>query len=222
MKKIILLLFLLFMFMSCCSTKIYENKIDNYNEEMTYRETQIKKITAKNTLDVPLISYNIIGKPIVIVGTATANIIKCFTYSISTTFRVWWYVASGNNKRFNGDSSAYYWLFFPDSGKAKNKMILAIKEAEIEYPEYKEYRKCFCKSHLTVEDILSRTKQEETFIISYDKREFDNTIYLSKDIKKDFWKTVYVSNYAGYIISMPITFVGGCVGYIIGYNTKFH
>ena len=241
-KKYFLILLLSSLFISCQSTKIYtktndtiygndisyyeitkdfneeEPKVDNHsflykgNENVT-RETSEEKVTVLSDTDYTFVAYSFFLKPVIITGVVTYNVAKCAVCSVGLFF------------------CGFVWIF-PDWGynvislkSAKEDMINAKEENEIEY--YPEFHKPFTKNHIIVENKNQKTtlcdlKDEVVNVVSYEKYEYDNSIYIKREIVKDYYSTTYFTRFATGLITSPIMFISHTIGYILGTMFKEH
>lgn len=92
--------------------------------------------------------------------------------------------------------------------------------AENEIQFYPEFHKPFTKNHIIVEKTVSKTsayktKNERTVVVSYEKYEYDNSIYVSREIKKDFYSTIYVVKHIGNVITIPVVIVSCVAGTLV-------
>ena len=183
---------------SCQSTKVYEQyesvvyegsdmiskctkdfNEEEVNETVFYEysgsgnltvETYSTKITVISEPDYKFIAYSFFVKPFIIAGVTTVSLGKCLFISVGTFFLgVIDYVPEVEKPLFD---------FIED----KRKMIEARCENKIKM--YPEFHKPFTKNHIIVEKTVSKisaykTKDEETVVISYEKNEYDNSIFVS-------------------------------------------
>ena len=221
--------------MSCQSTKVYEQYksvvyegsgiISECTKDFKEKEASktvftkysgsgnltVKTHSTKNTVisdsDYKFISYSFFLKPFVIAGATTVSLGKCLFYSSAVFIFAaidylpeWW-------KGISFD--------FPEE---KEKMIAARLENKIQF--YPEFHKPFTKNHIVVEKSVSetsayKTKDEKTVVINYEKYEYDNSIYVEREIKKDYYSTVYVVNHIGNIITIPVVLVSCVAGALV-------
>lgn len=234
--QILIILALTFLCLSCQSTKVYTKyekviysekdgnktvfleekkdfkekpkKIKDYNYTENENLTMLfseEKVTVVSNTDFKFVAYSFFLKPLVITGSSIFCLGKCVGVSFSF---------------FVFSSIDYFpeWVSIFNSSQDKQKMINAKYENRIEY--YPELHKPFTKNHIIVEKTVYKTtayktRNEKTIIESYQKYEYDNTIYVKREINKDFYSTVYVVKYVGTIITIPITFTTMVAGILV-------
>ena len=232
--QILIILVLAFLCLSCQSTKIYtsyekiiyteqngnktvfleekkdfkekpERKKYNYteNENLTLESTE-EKITVISNTDFKFMAYSFFLKPFIILGSSIFSLGKCIC--ISTSFFVFAAI------------DLEEWPSFFDCSQDKQKMINAKYENRIEY--YPELHKPFTKNHIIVEKTVYKTtayktRNEKTVIESYQKYEYDNTIYVRREINKDFYSTIYVVKHIGNVITFPIALTTTIAGALV-------
>jgi len=233
-KKIYFLtiLILSILYVSCQSTKVYteyeetiytENRVlskkikkadkeepvkeicdfRNENENLCRNYTE-KKITVISNTDFKFMAYSFFLKPFIILGSSIFSLGKCIC--ISTSFFVFAAI------------DLEEWPSFFDCSHDKQKMINASYENRIQY--YPEYHKPFTRNHIITEKTDSettsyKTKNEKTVIIDYQKYEYDNTIYVRREINKDFYSTIYVVKHIGNVITFPIALTTTIAGVLV-------
>lgn len=170
-------------------------------------KTYSTKITVISEPDYKFSAYSFFLKPFVIAGAATVSLGKCLFFSTTIFFCAvidyvpeWW------------DT-----LIFGYS-EEKEKMMDARAENKIEF--YPEFHRPFTENHIIVEKTVSKTsayktKDEKTIVTNYEKCEYDNSIYVSREIKKDYYSTIYVVNHIGNIITIPVMVVSAVAGILI-------
>lgn len=181
-----------------------ENKSDGNN---LVKITVEKKITVTNRTDYNLIAYTFFLKPFIITGISTGNILRCGLQSVGLfcldTFCVFFHIKLSED--FSNKSQE---LLIPNLASTKQKMSNARKENILPYPEYSKFRKPFTRSHIIVEKTATRTEnyktKNESIVKVVEIYEYDNSILISREIKKDALSTIYVTNYIGNIITYPI------------------
>jgi hypothetical protein len=224
------------LFISCQSTKIYtayeevvyteeqgekcilfETKKDfkskpktktfNYieNENLTMERSE-EKITVISNTDFKFVAYSFFLKPFVITGAAVVSLGKCLFISTGCFF-----FALFQPKPFWQGS-----LF--DFEKEKETMKQAKEANKIKY--YPEFHKPFTSNHIIVEKrktktTFYKTDNEKTVLVSYEKYEYDNTIYVKRELNKDYRSTYYYTNHIGNIITTPIALTFTISGLII-------
>jgi len=219
---------------SCQSTKVYEQyesvvyegsdmiskctkdfNEEEVNETVFYEysgsgnltvETYSTKITVISEPDYKFIAYSFFVKPFIIAGVTTVSLGKCLFISVGVFFFAAIDYAPEVEKP----------LF--DFEEDKRKMIKARAKNKIDF--YPEFHKPFTKNHIIVEKTVSKisaykTKDEETVVISYEKNEYDNSIFVSREIKKDYYSTVYVINHVGNVITIPVSLVSAVAGVLV-------
>lgn len=177
-----------------------------YITENLTRETSEEKVTVISDTDFKFISYSFFLKPFIIAGASVVSLGKCLFISTGMFLFV----------LFDYDPEWEKPLF--DFDEEKEKMIEAREANKIEH--YPELHKFFTKNHIIVEKTISKTtsyktKNEKTVVISYEKYEYDNTIFVSREIGKDYYSTIYVVNHVGNIITTPIAITSGITGFLI-------
>ena len=100
------------------------------------------------------------------------------------------------------------------------EMYCWYSDSENEIQFYPEFHKPFTKNHIIVEKTVSKTsayktKNERTVVVSYEKYEYDNSIYVSREIKKDFYSTIYVVKHIGNVITIPVVIVSCVAGTLV-------
>ncbi|WP_294430311.1 hypothetical protein [uncultured Treponema sp.] len=169
-------------------------------------ETHSTKITVISEPDYKYIAYSFFVKPFSIAGASTVSLGKCLFISAGMFFLAAIdYVPEVEKPLF-------------DFEEDKRKMIEARCENKIKM--YPEFHKPFTKNHIIVEKTVSKisaykTKDEETVVISYEKNEYDNSIFVSREIKKDYYSTVYVINHVGNVITIPVSLVSAVSGILV-------
>ena len=170
-------------------------------------ETNSTRITVISEPDYKFIAYFCSVKPFSIAGASTVSLGKCLFYaSMVFIFASINYVP----ERWKG------LIFYYE--EEKEKMIAARTENKI--PFYPEFHKPFTKNHIIVEKTASKTsayktQDEKSVVVSYEKYEFDNSIYVSREIKKDYYSTVYVVKHIGNIITIPVAVVSCVAGALV-------
>lgn len=233
-KKIyfLIILILSILYVSCQSTKVYtayeetiytENRVLSKKIKKVDKEEPVKiyygfhsenenlcrdyieeKITVISSTDFKFMAYSFFLKPFIILGSSIFSLGKCIC--TSTSFFVFAAI------------DLEEWPSFFDCSQDKQKMIDANYENRIQY--YPEYHKPFTKNHIIIEKMVSRTtsyktKNEKTVIISHQKYEYDNTIYVRREISKDFYSTIYVVRHVGNIITFPIALTTTIAGVLV-------
>lgn len=197
------------------------NKTD-YEDNGLTRYTEKCKITCDNTTDFKLIAYSFFLKPVIVVFMAAAESVKCIAWATASFARVFWFKVSGAANSSDPNLGYKYGEKILPKRRAES-VIEKRKRAESEkvlYPVYEKYRKAFHKSHIIVENTLIETSNYKTEneierIVSYERLEYVNGILVSKNIKSDFYKTIYYSDFICWFVAFPISIVSGFAGYVL-------
>lgn len=183
----------------------------------TRSEICVEKVTVHSTLNSGYIAYSFLGKPFVILGATTWNILKCFGYAFMN-FGGGYNLATGNYSS-NNDS---VWML-PSYKKSKEKVAVAKENNKIKY--YPEYHKAFTNNHIEVDTYNQMFGAESSRLSDSEKiyaiqhSEFDNTMSVSLSSKADAASTAATANIIGTAVTIPIsvvTWVGGAAIGIVG------
>lgn len=184
-------------------------------------EICVEKVTVHSTLNSGYVAYSFLGKPFVILGATTWNILKCFGYAFMN-FGGGYNLATGNYSS-NNDS---VWML-PSYKKSKEKASVAKEINRIKH--YPEYHKAFTNNHIEVDTYNQMSGAESSSISDSEKiyaiqhSEFDNTMSVSLSSKSDAASTAATANIIGTAVTIPIsaiTWVGGAAIGICGSISK--
>ena len=184
-------------------------------------EICVEKVTVHSTLNSGYVAYSFLGKPFVILGATTWNILKCFGYAFMN-FGGGYNLATGNYSS-NNDS---VWML-PSYKKSKEKASVAKEINRIKH--YPEYHKAFTNNHIEVDTYNQMSGAESSSISDSEKiyaiqhSEFDNTMSVSLSSKADAASTAATANIIGTAVTIPIsaiTWVGGAAIGICGSISK--
>lgn len=187
----------------------------------TRSEICVEKVTVHSTVDSGYVAYSFLGKPFVILGATTWNILKCFGYAF-INFGGGYNFATGNYSN-NNDSA---WML-PSYKKSKEKAAVAKEANRIKH--YPEYHKAFTNNHIEVDTYNQIAGTESSRLSDSEKiyavqhSEFDNTMSVSLSSKADAASTAATANIIGTAVTIPIsaiTWVGGAAIGICGSISK--
>lgn len=196
------------------------------NEEESTTATQDKKrqeiTTAEKVVveSVPngnYIFYSIVGKPFVILGVTTWNLIKCAGYACVNFV--------GGYNAVSGKSDSLIWMM-PSYKKSKAKAAAAKEANKIEH--YPEYHLPFTNNHITVEkydrdiSVLTLADENAEEIVPIERYEYDNTMSVERSASADAASTAAVAGVIGTAVTIPVsavTWVGGAASGIY-FNKK--
>lgn len=187
----------------------------------TRSEICVEKVTVHSTVDSGYLAYSFLGKPFVILGATTWNILKCFGYAF-INFGGGYNFATGNYSS-NNDSA---WML-PSYKKSKEKAAVAKEANRIKH--YPEYHKAFTNNHIEVDTYNQMFGAESSRLSDSEKiyavqhSEFDNTMSVSLSSKADAASTAATANIIGTAVTIPIsaiTWVGGAAIGICGSISK--
>lgn len=187
----------------------------------TRSEICVEKVTVHSTVDSSYLAYSFLGKPFVILGATTWNILKCFGYAF-INFGGGYNFATGNYSS-NNDSA---WML-PSYKKSKEKAAVAKEANRIKH--YPEYHKVFTNNHIEVDTYNQIAGAESSRLSDSEKiyavqhSEFDNTMSVSLSSKADAASTAATANIIGTAVTIPIsaiTWVGGAAIGICGSISK--
>ena len=201
-------------------TELAETTEEN-SATKTRSEICVEKVTVHSTVDSGYLAYSFLGKPFVILGATTWNILKCFGYAF-INFGGGYNFATGNYSS-NNDS---VWML-PSYKKSKEKATAAKETNRIKY--YPEYHKAFTNNHIEVDTYNQIAGAESSRLSDSEKiyaiqhSEFDNTMSVSLSSKADAASTAATANIIGTAVTIPIsaiTWVGGAAIGICGSISK--
>lgn len=187
----------------------------------TRSEICVEKVTVHSTLNSGYIAYSFLGKPFVILGATTWNILKCFGYAFMN-FGGGYNLATGNYSS-NNDS---VWML-PSYKKSKEKATVAKENNKIKH--YPEYHKAFTNNYIEVDTYNQMSGAESSRLSDSEKiyaiqhSEFDNTMSVSLSSKADAASTAATANIIGTAVTIPIsvvTWVGGAAIGVVGGISK--
>ena len=194
-----------------------------FDDSNLTRYIEKEKITVINTFDFKLTAYSFFLKPLIITTAFVGETTKCVLWAGASFARVFWFKASGEAARTDRSVLGYRYGEKIMPQKRVQSIIDKREKARselVEYPDFEKYRKTFCKSHIIIENYSIKisnykTDNETEKIISYEKREYINGILVSKNIKKDFYTTIYYADFASYFVALPISIISGFTGYVL-------
>lgn len=201
-------------------TELAETTEEN-SATKTRSEICVEKVTVHSTVDSGYLAYSFLGKPFVILGATTWNILKCFGYAF-INFGGGYNFATGNYSS-NNDS---VWML-PSYKKSKEKATAAKEANRIKH--YPEYHKAFTNNHIEVDTYNQIAGAESSRLSDSEKiyaiqhSEFDNTMSVSLSSKADAASTAATANIIGTAVTIPIsaiTWVGGAAIGICGSISK--
>lgn len=201
-------------------TELAETTEEN-SATKTRSEICVEKVTVHSTVDSGYLAYSFLGKPFVILGATTWNILKCFGYAF-INFGGGYNFATGNYSS-NNDS---VWML-PSYKKSKEKATAAKEANRIKH--YQEYHKAFTNNHIEVDTYNQIAGAESSRLSDSEKiyaiqhSEFDNTMSVSLSSKADAASTAATANIIGTAVTIPIsaiTWVGGAAIGICGSISK--
>lgn len=201
-------------------TELAETTEEN-SATKTRSEICVEKVTVHSTVDSGYLAYSFFGKPFVILGATTWNILKCFGYAF-INFGGGYNFATGNYSS-NNDS---VWML-PSYKKSKEKAAVAKEANRIKH--YPEYHKAFTNNHIEVDTYNQMFGAESSRLSDSEKiyavqhSEFDNTMSVSLSSKADAASTAATANIIGTAVTIPIsaiTWVGGAAIGICGSISK--
>lgn len=187
----------------------------------TRSEICVEKVTVHSTVDSSYLAYSFLGKPFVILGATTWNILKCFGYAF-INFGGGYNFATGN---YSSDNDSAWML--PSYKKSKEKAAVAKEANRIKH--YPEYHKAFTNNHIEVDTYNQIAGAESSRLSDSEKiyavqhSEFDNTMSVSLSSKADAASTAATANIIGTAVTIPIsaiTWVGGAAIGICGSISK--
>lgn len=201
-------------------TELAETTEEN-SATKTRSEICVEKVTVHSTVDSGYLAYSFLGKPFVILGATTWNILKCFGYAF-INFGGGYNFATGNYSS-NNDS---VWML-PSYKKSKEKATAAKEANRIKH--YPKYHKAFTNNHIEVDTYNQIAGAESSRLSDSEKiyaiqhSEFDNTMSVSLSSKADAASTAATANIIGTAVTIPIsaiTWVGGAAIGICGSISK--
>ena len=194
-----------------------ESESDEEKPASAMKDIKRQEITASEKVIVEsqpngnYIFYSIAGKPFVILGTATWNILKCLGYAVINF--------GGGYNFMTGKSGGRLWML-PDYKKSKEKAAEA-KEAN-KIPHYPEYHLPFTNNHIVVEkydrdiSVIALADDNSEEIIPIERYEYDNTMSVERSAKADAASTAATAGLIGTIVTIPISVVSWLGGAFVG------
>lgn len=176
----------------------------------------MENIKVESKLNKSFITYQVLGKPCVIAGATTWNLLKCSGYAVVNFI-------AGYSATTGGGVS---WLM-PDVKGAKTKAAEA-KEAN-RVKTYPEFHVSGTNNHITVNSLKTETsnvfseENKQVKVVSEDKFEYDNTLSVNLSAKADANQTASTVGVIGTIITVPVSvvsWIGGAAYGIYAQTTK--
>ncbi len=173
------------------------------------RLSSMEKATVVSVPNGSYITYSIVGKPFVLLGTTAWNLLKCGGYALVNFI-------GGYNIIQNPDSGTF-WVM-PDVKKSKEQAAKAKEANKLAYPEY---HLPFTNNHITIEKIDSEvgnafTDSETVKIVAQEKHEIDNTIKVGRSVAADAYSTASTVGYVGTAVTVPVSAVTWVAGVAAG------
>lgn len=171
-------------------------------------KTSSEKVKVVSTPNSSYITYSILGKPFVILGTSCWQILKCIGYAFIN-------FSGGYSAATGGDA---YWKM-PSYLKSKQKAQEAKAANAIQH--YPEYHLPFTDNKIIVEtydkniNVVS-LEDESELIVPIEKYEYDNTMSVSRAAKADAASTAATAGLIGTIITIPISGLTWVFGAVFG------
>ena len=173
------------------------------------RKSFSERIQVNSTPDGKYIFYTILGKPFVIAGSATLNVLKCAGYACINFF--------GGYNAVTSPEDELLWLI-PDVKKSTEIAKEAKEANKIKY--YPEYHLPFTNNHIIVDryamavDVEALDSEGRENIQVAEHSEYDNTMSVKRSAKADASSTLATSNVIGNIVTIPVsatTWLGGAI-----------
>lgn len=190
---------------------INQIKNENYNNEKASNkkrtENYTEKITVISSPNSSYITYSVLGKPFVIIGSFAWNILKCAGYAFLNF--------GGGYNFITGNSEDSLWIL-PSFSDSKEKAVRAREANRIQY--YPEYHIPFTNNKIIVDKYDRNIEVERLVdevaeqITAIEHQEYDNTMSVSLSAKADAASTVSTANLIGTGVTIPVsvvTWVGG-------------
>lgn len=194
-----------------------EPEIDDTKTQRS--ETYTEKIKVTSVPNPSYIAYSIIGKPFVLLGTSTWNILKCVGYAF-INFSGGYNLASGNAK---GEGAIWK---MPSYKKSKQKAAEAKEANRIKH--YPEYHLPFTNNHITVDkydrniDVEALLSEDAEKIAVVEHYEYDNSKSVSLSAKADAASTSAMAGLVGTVVTIPVSAVTWVGGAVFGAYGKMH
>lgn len=189
--------------------KVVENQAAKGSEEAAGSQTRLLAVTEQVQVDSStnrsFVTYTILGKPFVILGATSWNLLKCAGFAFVNFL-------GGYNTVVNGD---FFWLM-PDVKKAKTKAAQARAANGISV--YPEYHKAFTNNTITVNETTAEAVNEfalssgDVKVLSKESFSYTNKLSVKRSAIADANATTAVIGLVGTIITVPvsvITWIGG-------------
>ncbi|MBR1403656.1 MAG: hypothetical protein IJ558_05715 [Treponema sp.] len=195
-----------------------ENSVAPPSQNKKQQEiTSAEKVVVESVPNGNYIFYSIVGKPFVILGVTTWNLIKCAGYAF-INFAGGYNAVAGKNDRV-------IWMM-PSYKKSRAKADAAKEANKIEH--YPEYHLPFTNNHITVEkydrdiSVLTLADENAEEITPIERYEYDNTMSVERSASADAASTAAVAGVIGTVVTIPVsavTWVGGAASGIY-FNKK--
>lgn len=168
-----------------------------------------EKVIVESTPNSNFIVYSIIGKPFVIVGSASWNVLRCAGYAFVNFL-------GGYNAVTGTVSGAPLW-YLPSYSKSKAKAQKAKEANKIQH--YPQYHLPFTNNHIIVTTVKSETDaaftdQAQVRITDKTVAEYDTELSVARSAKADAASTMAVASLIGTVVTIPVsvvTWIGGAV-----------
>ena len=167
--------------------------------------TTVEQIQVESTPNSSYIFYSVLGKPLVIVGTSSWNLLKCVGYAFINFM-------GGYNTVVNGN---FFWKM-PDVKKSREKAVIA--RASNAITTYPEYHLPFTNNHISVTATTSETTNafsdsaKQVKVLAEENYEYDNTLSVERTASADANATAATIGMVGTVVTVPvsaITWIGG-------------
>lgn len=182
--------------------------IDESSGKSYRTEEKIDEVTVRSVPNGQYIFYQILGKPFVILGSGTWNILKCVGYSFMN-FTCGYNLTSGKT-----EENLPLWMM-PSFSTAKKKFSEAKAANAIEH--YPQYHLPFTNNTIEVTKIEQETGSahitpENAHVTRTASERFDNTLSVTRSASADAKYTAGVAGLIGTATTIPVsvlTWVGG-------------
>ena len=181
---------------------------ENTSQNIT-RKNYSERIQINSTPNGSYIFYTIAGKPFVIAGAATWNVLRCAGYSVINFL--------GGYAAVTSSGDAVFWKL-PSYSKSKDKAYEAKEANKIKY--YPEYHLPFTNNHIIVDkyekniNVENLTAEGREQIEVAEHMEYDNTMSVKRSSKADAASTAATGGLIGTVVTIPVSvtsWVGGAV-----------
>jgi len=198
--------------------KLIEKNVESNSEILDSDDDNIKigkyseKVTVESTTNGGFVAYTFLGKPFVILGCTTFELLKSCGYAFIN-------FAGGYNTFTGGE---FFWVM-PDVKKSKAKAQEYKEKNAIKV--YPEYHKVFTDNKTTVTKITYEastiaTAEDEMMVSSQEELIYDNTLSVQLCALTDVYQTFGVIGYVGAVVTVPISATTWVLGAIYGiYDT---